>query len=107
MVKNHSTHTWIGSFAARLVQLRPVLSIGSAVQYAVMSIHYASDLDPQRAAEIFVISNPMSDSIKQRRAEQPVESHAARYRNLFGVRLGASASTVGRSKPSATHALAR
>lgn len=107
MVKNHSTHTWIGSFAARLVQLRPVLSIGSAVQYAVMSIHHAADLDPGRAAEIFVISNPMSGSIKQRRAEQPAESHAARYRNLFGVRLGVSASTVGRSDRHATHALAR
>jgi hypothetical protein len=72
-----------------------------------MSIHYASDLDPQRAAEIFVISNPMSDSIKQRRAEQAVESHAARYRNLFGVRLGASASVPGRSRQSATNAHAR
>jgi hypothetical protein len=87
MVKNHSTHTWIGSFAERLVQLRPVLGIGSAVQYAVMSIHYAADIDPRRAAEIFVISNPMSDSIKQRRAEPPpAVSPAARYRNLFGAR---------------------
>ena len=86
MVKHHSTHSWIGGFAARLVQLRPVLSIGCAVQYAVMSIHYAADLDPARAAEIFVIANPLSDSLKQQRTEQRAESHAVRYRNLFGLR---------------------
>lgn len=92
MVKNHCTHTWIGSFAARLTQLRPGLCIGSAVQYAVMSLHHAAELEPRRAAEIFVIANPNPDSVQRRPAAQPAELHAARYRSLFGARLAAPTS---------------
>lgn len=50
-----STHAWLGSFAGRLLQLRPSMSIGSAVRYAVMSIHVAAGLDPRRAAELLVV----------------------------------------------------
>lgn len=50
-----STHAWLGSFAGRLLQLRPSMSIGSAVRYAVMSIHHAAGLDPRRAAELLVV----------------------------------------------------
>lgn len=98
MVKNHCTHSWIGSFADRLAELRPSLSLGSAVQYAVMSIHYAADLEPRRAAEVFVMSNPLSDTIKrQQRSARPTPSRAARYRNLFGTLMAPPALAIARS----------
>jgi hypothetical protein len=55
-----STHAWLGSFAGRLLQLRPSMSIGSAVRYAVMSIHHAAGLDPRRAAELLVVDGAAS-----------------------------------------------
>lgn len=97
MVNTHCTHSWLGSFAGRLIQLRPTMNIGSAVQYAVMSIHHASDLDPRRAAEIFVLANPVAGPLRQRKAERQTEAPAARYRALFGDRVPAFASAPGRS----------
>ena len=97
MVKNHCTHSWIGSFADRLAELRPGLSLGSVVQYAVMSIHYAADLEPRRAAEVFVMANPLSSTIKQQRSARPTRSHAARYRNLFGTFIAPPALAIARS----------
>jgi hypothetical protein len=83
---NHSTHAWVGGFAGRLMQLRPHVGIGSAVNYAVLSIHHAADLDPHRAAEIFLLANPMTEASKPRRATRPVEPPSAKYRALFGLR---------------------
>ena len=98
MVKNHSTHSWLGGFTERLVQLRPTLNVATAVQYAVMSIHYAAELDPRRAAEI-VLSNPASEAVKKRRAARARESQATRYQTLFGSHFGLSASRSGRGEP--------
>jgi len=83
---NHSTHTWVGNFAGRLMQLRPHLSIGAAVNYAVHSIHHASDLDPQRAAEIFVFANPMTESASPKPRAGRSEAPSATYRERFGRR---------------------
>lgn len=94
MVNTHCTHSWLGSFAGRLIQLRPAMNIGAAVQYAVMSIHHASDLDPLRAAELFVLANPPATPIRARRAERQAEAPAARYRSLFGQRLSAFAASA-------------
>lgn len=107
MVKEHCTHSWLGSFAGRLIQLRPSMGIGSAVSYAVLSIHHAADIDPHRAAEIFVQANPMPEPVVQRAARQ-VDSPAARYRALFGG-LAAVATAVGADRPAqrATAGLAR
>jgi hypothetical protein len=58
VIETHNTHSWLGSFAARLIQLRPWMSIGSAVTCAVSSIHHAANVDPFRAAEIFVALHP-------------------------------------------------
>lgn len=87
----HTTHSWVGSFAGRLLQLRPELGIGSAVNYAVHSIHHAADLDPQRAAEIFILANPLTDAERARRAERPSEPPSAKYRALFGHRAAQTA----------------
>jgi len=92
MVNTHCTHSWLGSFAGRLIQLQPTMNIGSAVQYAVMSIHHASDLDPRRAAEIFVLANPTAAPLRQRQAVRQTEAPAARYRTLFGHRAPAPVS---------------
>jgi len=90
MVASHCTHSWLGTFAGRLIQLRPTMNIGSAVQYAVMSIHHASALDPLRAAEIFVLANPIAASTSVPRALRDSEPPAERYRTLFGYRIGAT-----------------
>jgi hypothetical protein len=60
VIDAHNTHAWLGSFAARLIQLRPWMSIGSAVTCAVSSIHHAANVDPFRAAEVFVQLHPPS-----------------------------------------------
>jgi len=83
---NHSTHAWVGGFAGRLMQLRPHVGIGSAVNYAVLSIHHAADLDPHRAAEIFVLANPLADPTRPKPAARSVEPPSAKYRALFGLR---------------------
>jgi hypothetical protein len=54
----HDTHAWLGSFAGRLLQLRPAMSVGAAVRYAVMSIHHAAALEPRRAAELLLMNDP-------------------------------------------------
>jgi hypothetical protein len=88
MDKKYSSHAWIGSFAGRLLQLRPHMSVGSVVHCAVHSIHHAADLDPQRAAEIFVLANPLPDPATKRRATAPAETASSKYRALFGFRTG-------------------
>ena len=49
------SHTWIGEFAARLIQLRPQTSIAAAVATAVRCIHDARAIHPHRAVEIFLL----------------------------------------------------
>jgi len=84
MNKNHCTHSWLGSFAGRLLQLRPDFSLGTVVSCAVHSIHHAGNIDPHRAAEIFVLANSVPR--KSGRSPRPAESPSANYRNLFGLR---------------------
>jgi hypothetical protein len=74
MAPETPTHSWLGNFAGRLLQLRPGLSAASAIHCAVENIHRSSDIDPQRAAELVVNA-----------AEPP----STRYRALFGSRLDA------------------
>jgi hypothetical protein len=98
MVKEHCTHSWLGSFAARLIQLRPQTSIGSAVSCAVSSIHHAADMDPCLAAEIFVqMNNP----------DPRLSSPGARYRALLRAVMRSTTHRSDRFKSHATGALAR
>jgi hypothetical protein len=89
MEKKYSTHSWLGSFAGRLIQLWPSMHIGSAVQCAVMSIHYAVDLDPRQAAELFATANPTLEPkpVPTKRSAPAKESQTSRYRTMFGSRL--------------------
>jgi hypothetical protein len=99
MIDQHSTHSWLGSFAGRLIQLRPHISVGGAVTCAVSSIHYAADIDPRRAAELFVIANPVTKTIRRARAA-PKDRSAAAYRVLST--LGLLAPAKGDSRRVAT-----
>jgi hypothetical protein len=85
MVKTHSTHSWLGSFAGRLMQLRPDLTLGSAVQCAVEHLHRATELDPQSAAEEYAQLSLNARSIAHRRAVAQRAAASARYRDLFGA----------------------
>jgi len=86
MVKPPSTHDWIGSFAGRLIQLRPSMKVSTAVQYAVMSIHHAADLDPYRAAELLLLSIPANERVGAHGAAQAPERQASRYQEMFDAR---------------------
>lgn len=56
MPEQPCTHAWIGGFAARLIQLRPRTSVGSAVGCAVACFHDAAALPPARAVDIFLLT---------------------------------------------------
>jgi len=85
MENKHSSHQWLGRFAGRLLQLRPSMHVGMAVQQAVMSIHDAADLDPHRAAELLVLATPNAEAVVERSAARPTVTHASRYQAMFGV----------------------
>ena len=75
------THTWIGEFAARLIQLRPQTSIASAVASAVRCIHDARDIHPHRAVEIYlVIVGPLPRAAAAKKPRRALTFPAA----LFG-----------------------
>jgi hypothetical protein len=86
-----SSHAWIGRFAAHLMQLRPSMKLGSAVQYAVMSIHHAADLDPQRAAELLALASATPEPVGDRYSARRIERHTARYQALFAARTSRTA----------------
>ena len=85
MVNTHTSHDWLGSFAGRLMQLRPSMHVGTAVQHAVLSIHLAADLDPRRAAELLVSASTAPDAVGDRNAAGPVVAPASRYQAMFGA----------------------
>jgi hypothetical protein len=68
MLAPHSTHSWIGGFAGRLLQIRPRMGVGSAVTCAVTCIHHASGIEPRRAAELFALAHPEGSLFQTRRA---------------------------------------
>ena len=74
-----STHAWLGTFAARLMQLCPTMGPGSAVRHAVRSIHDAAGLDPRRAAELLV-----TNQLDSRPVAVPRADHSTRYEVMFG-----------------------
>jgi hypothetical protein len=58
MVANQSSHSWLGRFCVRLLRLRPGLNVIVAVKHAVATQPYAAELEPERAAEIFIETYP-------------------------------------------------
>jgi hypothetical protein len=62
-----STHSWLGRFCVRLMQLRPDTHVVHAVQDAVATFPYASSLEPEDAAEVFAQRHPADHVIPARR----------------------------------------
>jgi hypothetical protein len=94
MANSHCTHSWLGSFAGRLIQLRPRLSVGSAVTCAVSSFHHAADIDPHRAAEIFASAIPVVGTAKKPVDRQNEPRAAKRLTPVrFSFRVRDSATT--------------
>jgi len=94
MVNKHTSHHWLGSFAGRLMQLRPSMHVGTAVQHAVTSIHLAADLDPHRAAELLVLASTTSDAAGVRNFAGLAVAPAARYQTMFGTHVSTQTSEV-------------
>jgi hypothetical protein len=84
MAPEQSTHTWLGAFAARLLQLRPGFDASSAIRCAVENIHDLTELDPRCAAEQFAHANAWTLTAAQEpEAPQAGEPQSSRYRRLF------------------------
>jgi hypothetical protein len=91
MQRPPSSHAWLASFAARLMQLLPKMSAGTAVRCAVASIHHAATTEPRRAAEIFAQANSSRRSDAKHLA---AKSAMARSAEAFGaLSIAASEST--------------
>ncbi len=58
MVHNQSSHSWLGRFCLQLMRMKPGLSVIVAVKHAVATQPYAAELEPERAARIFVETHP-------------------------------------------------
>ena len=58
MVHNQSSHSWLGRFCVQLIRIKPDLNVIVAVKHAVATQPYAADLEPERAARLFVESHP-------------------------------------------------
>jgi hypothetical protein len=84
-----SSHEWLGTFAARLIQLRPAMSADAAMRYAVMSIRHAMDLDPTHAAELLVAVEPSDTPVMPRSSGDQREPPSARYEAMFAGRAHA------------------
>jgi len=56
--ENHSTHLWLGQFAARLMELRPGMGLLEAVQHAVANYDCAEHLKPEQAAAMLATDYP-------------------------------------------------
>ena len=54
-MKSATSHTWIGGFAVRLMQLKPGLHAGPAIHLAVQNHEAAHRMQPQMAAEEFAM----------------------------------------------------
>jgi hypothetical protein len=53
-----SAHPWLARFCLRLMRLQPGLHMVHAVQSAVATYPYATDLAPEQAAEMFAQAHP-------------------------------------------------
>ena len=82
-----SSHEWLGLFTAHLMQLRPSMSAGAAMQYALMSIRHAMDFHPKHAAELLVAVEPSDTPTTPRTTDALREPPSARYEAMFTARI--------------------
>jgi hypothetical protein len=81
-----STHLWISTFAGRLMQLQPGLSMASAINCAVENFHRRHEFEPGVAAERSARAKwtrmPIGDA---QEAHGPRQPPSARYQDMFGA----------------------
>ena len=81
-----STHLWISTFAGRLMQLQPGLSMASAINCAVENFHRRHDFEPSNAAERSARAKwtrmPVASSKEIPGPQQPP---SVRYQDMFGA----------------------
>ena len=75
-----SSHTWLGKFASRLLELRPRASAVSAMRCAVSTFHDAGDLDPRKAADSYAAAYLR---MKTMRAAVKADPPSSRYEAMF------------------------
>jgi hypothetical protein len=92
--QRHDTHLWLGSFAGRLLQLHPSMSVGSAVRCAVLSIHHAAALEPRRAAELLLMTTPVPAPVARPNKAARRQVRVSRLQSLFGHRHSPLASSA-------------
>jgi hypothetical protein len=80
-----SSHAWLATFAARLIQLRPSMSAASAVRHAVANFHHAEGLDPRHAAELMASGEPFVKPEATQPSVKRREPQSARYESMFGA----------------------
>ena len=80
-----SSHSWLGMFAAHLIQLHPSMNAASAVKYAVASFRHAKGLDPLRAAELMASGEPFVKAETARPAATQRAPQSARYKAMFAT----------------------
>jgi len=76
----NSSHTWLGKFASRLLELRPRASAVSAMRCAVSTFHDAGDLDPRQAADSYAAAYLR---MKAMRAAVKEDRPSSRYEAMF------------------------
>jgi len=81
----YTSHSWLGAFAARLLELHPQTKIGTAIRAAVRTYHDAIGFDPRVAAEHFLVGGSMPCSVKNRDPEIGTSSPASRYESMFSA----------------------
>ena len=94
-----SSHSWLGMFASRLLELRPKASVVSSMRCAVSSLHVASDLDPRKAADSYAAAYLRGKATRAALKEDPASS---RYKAMF--RLAQTATEIALDDTKATHA---
>lgn len=61
MEKPRSAHPWIARYCIRTLELLPSLPPRVAIQWAVGGYPYCGDIEPERAAELYVDSMAVRD----------------------------------------------
>lgn len=65
MERARASHPWITRYCIRTLQLLPALPPGIAIRWAVGGYPYCADLEPERAAEMFVDSRRSNGAVVQ------------------------------------------
>jgi len=75
-----SSHTWLGMFANRLLELRPTASVASSMRCAVSTFHDSCKLDPRKAADNYASTRGNTRQVPAKREPASLR-YEARFRD--------------------------